>query len=343
MKHGGNKNEAARAYGIEPAEMIDLSTGISPRPYPLSLSQLDLYDLIELPQEDKAASLKNIMRKAWNVPDSANIALASGSGAIISLIPYLYKGTMRQVYCPQPVYSEHQIAWQRSGFDICSYSAGSLSIIGSEIDPEQTAAIITVQPGNPMGHCASPDAWLSLMEKAAAHDIMLVVDEAFIDLMPEQSLVPYLGQKGMVVIRSFGKFFGLAGVRLGAAIGHPDDITALEDLLGPWPVSAMAVQFGAEAICDRVWADDQREWCAAQMTSLKKGLMARGITIIGGTDLYVLIEIEEAKTLQDNLARAGFWTRIFEHYPNWMRLGLAKDDATTTRFLTALDNALNKA
>ena len=339
MKHGGNKNEAARVYGIEPVEMIDLSTGISPRPYPLSLSQLDLSDLIELPQEDKATSLKKIMRKAWNVPDSADIALASGSGALISLIPYLYKGAMRQVYCPDPVYSEHQMAWQRAGFSMMPYEAGAIP----DIDLNKTAAIIAVQPGNPMGHCASPQAWLALMEHAAAHNVMMIVDEAFIDLMPEQSLAPYLGQKGLIVIRSFGKFFGLAGVRLGAAIGHPDDITALEDLLGPWPVSAMAVQFGAEAISDHAWADDQRGWCAGQMATLKKGLMARGITIIGGTDLYVLIEVEDAKTLQDNLARAGFWTRIFEHYPHWMRLGLAKDDVTTTRFLTALDNALNKA
>lgn len=337
MKHGGNKNEAARAYGIEPAEMIDLSTGISPNPYPLSLSQLDLSDLIELPQEDKAASLKNIMRKAWSVPDSAEIALASGSGALISLIPHIHKGDMRQVYCPEPAYSEHPMAWQRAGFRMIPYEAGTIP----EIYLNKTAAIIAVQPGNPMGHCASPDAWLELMEKAAAHKVMIIMDEAFIDLMPEQSLVPYLGRKGLIVIRSFGKFYGLAGVRLGAAIGHPDDITALEDLLGPWPVSAMAVQFAAEAMSDHGWADDQRDWCATQMASLKKELMARGITIIGGTDLYVLIEIEDAKTLQDKLARAGFWTRIFEHYPNWMRLGLARDDAATTRFLKALDKALD--
>lgn len=335
MKHGGNKNQAATAYGIQPAEMIDLSTGISPRAYPLDLSQLALSDLIELPQADDARNLEKVMRDAWQVPDSASIALASGSGAIISLIPHLCQTESRLVYCPEPVYSEHQIAWQRAGFELISYPAGTIP----QIHPEKTAAVIAVQPGNPMGHCADAEDWVELMQIAAAHNIMLVMDEAFIDLMPEQSLVPHLGQKGVVVIRSLGKFYGLAGVRLGAAIGHQDDMAALEALMGPWAVSTMALRFGAQAISDHGWADDQRSWLTARMAFIQDGLSQRGITIIGGTDLYCLIQVADAQRLQDDLARQGFWTRIFEYNPRWMRLGLAQDDATMARFLAALDNA----
>ena len=335
MKHGGNKNQAATVYGIQPAEMIDLSTGISPRAYPLDLSQLALSDLIELPQANDAQNLEKVMRDAWQVPDSASIALAPGSGAIISLIPHLYQRNNRLVYCPAPVYSEHQIAWQRAGFELISYPAGTIP----QINPEKTAAVIAVQPGNPMGHCADAEDWVELMQIAAAHNIMLVIDEAFIDLMPEKSLVPHLGQKGVVVIRSLGKFYGLAGVRLGAAIGHHDDIAALEALMGPWAVSTMALRFGAQAISDHGWADDQRSWLTARMAFLQDGLTQRGITIIGGTDLYCLIEVDDAQRLQDDLARQGFWTRIFEYNPRWMRLGLAQDDATMARFLSALDNA----
>ena len=335
MEHGGNKNQAATVYGIQPAEMIDLSTGISPRAYPLDLSQLALSDLIELPQANDARNLEKVMRDAWQVPDSASIALAPGSGAIISLISHLYQRNNRLVYCPAPVYSEHQIAWQRAGFELISYPAGTIP----QINPEKTAAVIAVQPGNPMGHCADAEDWVELMQIAAAHNIMLVIDEAFIDLMPEKSLVPHLGQKGVVVIKSLGKFYGLAGVRLGAAIGHHDDIAALEALMGPWAVSTTALRFGAQAISDHGWADDQREWLTARMAFLQDGLTQRGITIIGGTDLYCLIEVDDAQRLQDGLARQGFWTRIFEYNPRWMRLGLAQDDATMARFLSALDNA----
>ena len=344
MKHGGNKNQAAAVYGLQPTEMIDLSTGISPRAYPLDLSQLALSDLIELPQANDAQNLEKVMRDAWQIPDSASLALAPGSGAVISLIPHLCpteigQAECRLVYCPEPVYSEHQIAWQRAGFELISYPAGTIPKINSE----KTAAVIAVQPGNPMGHCADVQDWLGLMDIATANNIMLVIDEAFIDLMPEKSLVPHLGQKGVVAIRSLGKFYGLAGLRLGAAIGHHDDMTALEALMGPWAVSTMALRFGADAISDHGWADDQRAWLTARMDFLKDGLTQRGITIIGGTDLYCLIEIADAQRLQDGLARQGFWTRIFEYNPRWMRLGLAQDDATMARFLAALDQSQDNA
>ena len=335
MQHGGNKTAAARAYGVEPSEMIDLSTGISPRPYPLDLGAFELSDLIELPQAEDAEHLTQVMTSSWHIPDSAKLALASGSGAIISLMPHLYQGDKRHVYCPEPVYSEHVIAWQNAGYTIITYDAGAIP----DVDWGRAAAILAVQPGNPMGHIAPPSDWLALMSDAAAHNVMVIFDEAFIDLAPQLSLIPHMGQKGQIVIRSFGKFYGLAGVRLGAAIGHPDDITALYHLMGPWAVSTMALRFGAAAIADHAWADDQRRWLSDRMTFLKEGLAARNVTIVGGTDLYLLIDVADAARLQDDLARQGFWTRIFDSNPRWMRLGLAHDDAIMARFLTAWDHA----
>ncbi len=333
MKHGGNKHQAAALYGMQAADMIDLSTGISPRAYPLNLEMVSLDDLIDLPQATDEDLLINAMKYGWSVPDSAEIALAPGSGIIISLLPHIYSGKKRTVLCPWPVYSEHEFAWRQAGFTIMHYDAGEIPTL--EID--DLAAVIAVQPGNPMGHVAPAEAWQHMLAEAAAQDVMVVIDEAFIDLTPDQSLVQYLGQPGMVVIRSLGKFYGLAGLRLGAAAGHKNDMTAITRLMGPWAVSTLALKYGAAAIADHDWADAQRHWLAERMSFLKDGLAQRGVNIIGGCDLYCLIEIDDAAAIQDGLAKRGFWTRIFDYNPGWMRIGLAQDDVMMSKFFAAWD------
>jgi cobalamin biosynthetic protein CobC len=333
MEHGGNKIQAARLFGFQPSEMIDLSTGISPRSYPLDPSQFTTEDLIALPQAEDEQHLVQIMRSTWSVADSADITLGPGSSVLISLLPHLYHGRAHRVLCPNPGYTEHEIAWRDAGFTIVTYAAGEVPAV--EFD--QVAAIVAVQPGNPMGNIAQVAAWKDLMDQAALHDVMVVMDEAFIDLMPEYSLAPHLGQKGCVVVRSLGKFYGLAGVRLGAALGHPDDMASMRRQMGPWAVSTMALHYGAQAIADTAWADDQRRWLSERMSSLKSGLADRGVTILGSTNLYCLIEVNEAAQIQEGLAKQGFWTRIFNENPRWIRLGLAVDDDVTARFFTAWD------
>ena len=336
MKHGGNISQAARHFGFQPTEMIDLSTGISPRAYPVDLNRFTADDLIQLPQDDDAGRLMRIMDDAWSVPDSVKIALAPGSGLIISLLPGLcrdvYAEGRKVVLCPSPVYGEHRDAWQDAGFDVRNYPAGSVPMIDDDC-----AAVIAVQPGNPMGGLRPVDDWLPLLNDAATRQVMVVMDEAFIDLRPDKSLIPQMGQQGQVVIRSLGKFYGLAGLRLGAAAGHPDDMARFSRMMGPWPVSSLALQIGAMAIGDHDWADRQRQWLSEHMQAMMSGLTARGMPIIGGTDLYCLINAGDAAALQDHLGKAGFWTRIFEDNPTWMRLGIPLDDVIMTRFFTALD------
>lgn len=338
MKHGGNITQAAAQYGFQDAEMIDLSTGISPHPYALDLTGFSGRRWRDLPQVEDEDQLKSIMRARWSVPDSAEIALAPGSGLLINLIPRM-RGAAT-VMMPDPVYSEHDIAWRQEGHDVQYYPAASLPHIAEDAP----LLAVSVQPGNPLGNILPPEEWGQLLDHAAATDGLLVMDEAFIDLMPSHSLMPRAGQRGLIILRSLGKFYGLAGLRLGAAIGHADDINQLTAMMGPWAVSTPTLDFAKQALADDDWPDQQRQWLRHQMTQLTDMLIGAGLKMIGGTDLYCLIETKDhAATLHHQLATSGIWTRIFDHHPNWIRIGLPADDAEFQRVKDAVKASVHNS
>jgi cobalamin biosynthetic protein CobC len=357
MKHGGNITEAAARFGFQPDEMIDLSTGISPRSFSVDLSVVTAERLRALPQEIDIEAVKNLMRKRWDVPDSAKIALAPGSGLLINLIPRLRVprlgsagGLKSVVAMPDPVYSEHAAAWQAEGHRLIRYEASGLPAYNPSGLPAYNPSglpahnhgdiIVAVQPGNPKGNCLAPDDWAVVLDHILSPSSkagLVVVDEAFIDLMPEKSLMRFAGRKGLIILRSLGKFYGLAGLRLGAAIGHDDDIARLDEMMGPWAVSTVALDLAMQVLADLHWADEQRLWLAAQGAALRDVLTRAGLDIIGGTDLYCLVDAgAEAAACHHHLAKQGIWTRIFEERPTWIRFGLPKDDHDRARLAAAL-------
>ena len=332
MKHGGNITQAAAQYGFQDAVMIDLSTGINPQAYGLDLAGVSARRWRDLPQAEDEAQLKSIMRKRWSVPDSAAIALAPGSGLLINLIPRLRPAAT--VMMPDPVYSEHDAAWRLEGHDVQYYPAAELP----ELADDAARLAVSVQPGNPLGNILPPEDWGHWLDHAASTHGLVVMDEAFIDLMPSHSLMPRAGQRGLIILRSLGKFYGLAGLRLGAAIGHADDIDQLAAMMGPWAVSTPTLDFANQALADDDWPDQQRQWLRAQMVRMRDLLAGAGLKVIGGTDLYCLIDAEEnAEILHQKLAKFGIWTRVFDHHPSWMRIGLPGNDDEFHRVKDAVE------
>ena len=337
MDHGGNFMAAAKAYGFDYAEIIDLSTGIAPYAYPLDGIDMSGQHWRDLPQMETEQALIAAMKAYWGCDSSAGLLLTPGSGVVISLAALLRPQTT--VLCPDPSYSEHEIAWTHHGHRIKHYPAGAIPQLTAEAQADAQAdakVVITVQPGNPTGHIHPPEDWDFVIDQMAERDGLLIVDEAFIDLMPEFSMASRAGRKGLLVIRSFGKFYGLAGLRLGAVMGHDDDITRLRQMLGPWAVSTPALEIGLKAISDHAWADEQRQVLAQNMARLNAMLIEVGLTPCGGTDLYSLINLDDAKTLHDHLAKHGIWTRIFDYNPHWMRFGLPADEGQWQRLQSAL-------
>lgn len=296
--HGGGLDAAIAAFGGSRADWLDLSTGINPVPYPMPNLPADAWTA--LPDEAAFARLYALARSFWNVPDDASIIGATGASAIIAALPRVIP--QGDVCIPGPTYNEHGAAFAASGWHMNQ-------------DPSHT--LVAVHPNNPDGHI-----W-QISDLDATYTI---IDESFCDVTPDQSLIHLASRSGTVVLKSFGKFWGLAGLRLGFAIGDPAIIASLTDLLGPWQISGPALSIGAEALSDPVWADDTRARLARDATRLDTLLTQNGAKLIGGTSLFRLYQVENAQTAQDHLARHHIWSRVFPYDPTWLRLGLPAPD-----------------
>lgn len=296
--HGGGLDAAIAAFGGSRADWLDLSTGINPVPYPMPNLPADAWTA--LPDEAAFARLYALARSFWNVPDDASIIGATGASAIIAALPRVIP--QGDVCIPGPTYNEHGAAFAASGWHMNQ-------------DPSHT--LVAVHPNNPDGHI-----W-QISDLDATYTI---IDESFCDVTPDQSLIHLASRSGTVVLKSFGKFWGLAGLRLGFAIGDPAIIASLTDLLGPWQISGPALSIGAEALSDPVWADDTRARLARDATRLDTLLTQNGAKLIGGTSLFRLYQVENAQTAQDHLAQHHTWSRVFPYDPTWLRLGLPAPD-----------------
>jgi len=187
--------------------------------------------------------------------------------------------------------------------------------------PDDTEVLVAVNPNNPDGICHAPETLLKIERRLASLGGWLIVDEAFADVTPEIGLSAHCEREGLILLRSFGKFFGLAGVRLGFALTHPETADRLNRALGPWAVSGPACTVGTRALEDTTWIEATRKSLAAGRLRLETLLQGHGLEIVGGTDLFVLTRSEGARNLHNHLARTGIWTRAFTQHPSWLRFG----------------------
>ena len=295
--HGGGIDAAIATYGGARDGWIDLSTGINPVAYPLPAMPADAWTA--LPDAAAFATLYDAARAFWNVPDRAEVLAAPGASALIARIPSLE--LPGRVEITAPTYNEHAAAF---------YAAGWIS--GTH------GARVIVHPNNPDGRVWDADE----LDKTS----LTVIDESFCDVMPEASLVHLATRPGVVVLKSFGKFWGLAGMRLGFAIAAPETIARLGAMIGPWAVSGPALATGAAALRDQAWTSDTRGRLAQDAARLDGVMIAAGATIIGGTDLFRLYDVDSAARWQDRLAKSHIWSRVFPYSETYLRLGLPGPD-----------------
>lgn len=295
LDHGGRIDAAAIEYGGNRDDWLDLSTGINPVPY--SIPELDNQSWAALPDELANQRLLSAARRFWNVPDQAAIIAVPGASAAIANIPRLRPaGT---AYIPGPTYNEHRASFQAAGWSV------------AEKLPAQ--ACVFVHPNNPDGRVWNGDA---------APGILRIIDESFCDIMPDASLIRHSTKLGTLILKSFGKFWGLAGLRLGFVIGAPSMIGELTQMLGPWPVSGPALNIGTAALNDQEWADKTRQRLVQDAERLDDLMKAKGAKVVGGTTLFRLYRVDDAASWQDKLARHHIWSRIFPYDSRWIRLGL---------------------
>jgi cobalamin biosynthesis protein CobC len=324
--HGGRIDTAARLYPAAPRPWIDLSTGINPVAWPVP--QIPLVRYQRLPWAREIAAMTEAAAAAYGMPANAAMVPVPGSELAIRLLPRLL-GSGR-VGILIPTYGSHEAAWRDAGAE--------LHELVSLPDPtrREFETLVVVNPNNPDGRVL-PRADLAAFAQAwTATGRRLIVDEAFADVRPDLSMLALPELPGRtVVLRSLGKFFGLAGLRVGFVAAAEPEASAWRGLLGDWPVSGPACEIATLALRDSAWIAATRQRLAADRSRLDAVLGRAGLKLLGGTDLFALFEAKHGIDLLDHFARAGILVRGFDAAPRHYRFGLPADQAAWQRLEAA--------
>lgn len=312
-EHGGNIDVARQRFGGAADDWIDLSTGINRVPYPNVAVEPRHWSA--LPSRSEIESLHAAARQVYAT--DAPIVAMGGAQAAIQLLPQLASRGRARVLAP--TYNEYAAVLSAAGWDVAEVSELA-ALAGADI-------AIVVNPNNPDGRHHDRRELLTLLPRVGR----LVIDESFADAVPGISLASEAGRAGLLILRSVGKFYGLAGLRLGFALGSEADVAALAAMAGPWPVSGVAIVIGQRALLDHDWAKATAARLADDCARLDAQARSQGWTLLGGTPLFRLYDVGNALAVQEKLARAQIWSRVFQHKPGWLRLGLPGSEAEWSR------------
>ncbi|GAW34615.1 threonine-phosphate decarboxylase [Roseovarius sp. A-2] len=318
--HGGNLDAAMHRFGGDRAQWIDLSTGINPVPYPMP--PLSRHAVVELPTTSDMTALREAAATCYGT--RAHVTPLAGAQAAIQAVPHLSAPGRARVL--SPTYNEHAAALRARGWTVDEVrDLGALA--GAD-------CAVVVTPNNPDGARHDPARLAAL----AAHVGLLVVDESFADPEPALSLAPRLhaGPENILVLRSFGKFYGLAGLRLGFTLSSGEIARTLAAMAGPWPISGPAIEVALRALTDSAWRAETTARLARDAARLDALGLRAGWSLVGGTPLFRTYVTPDAAAAQERLARHRIWSRIFPYSRHWLRLGLAGSEAEWTRLESAL-------
>lgn len=309
FRHGGRLREAMAAYPDAPRPWLDLSTGINPESWPGPRATAD--DLRRLPDPHALADLEAEAARAFGVTDPGRVVAAPGAEAALRLLPGLIGGG--EVALLAPIYGGHVEAW----------ASLTPSLVSSLRDPraERADVLVLANPNNPDGRRIERDALATLAADRSSQGRWTLVDESFVEVALELSVAD-LEIDRLVTLRSFGKFYGLPGARLGFFIGNKVFSREFRALLGDWPVSADALALGLGAYADDAWRSSSQAWLAAQAQAVDAALLAAGLETVGGCDLFRWVATPDAQGLFSRLCEQGVLTRPFADRPDRLRVGL---------------------
>jgi cobalamin biosynthetic protein CobC len=322
LEHGGRLRAAAKHWTIPLADWLDLSTGIAPWSYPVAIDEAAWQ---RLPEEDDG--LEAAAARYYGHP--APLPLP-GSQAAIQWLPRLFPPGIAVL--PAPTYGEYAPAWRAAGHEVREVAASDLDTAAADAD-----VVMLANPNNPTGTRRDADFLRALAARLAQRGGWLVVDEAFADAVPAAALAAEAGtaQANIIVLRSLGKFFGLAGARVGFLCAAPELSAQLAEALGPWSVAHPSRQAAMQALADTEWQAAQRLRLAVASERLGELLARHGLASAEGGHLFRYVPTSRAAALHDFLARRGILVRRFDR-PDAVRIGLPAVDADWQRLESAL-------
>lgn len=322
--HGGGLDVAINKHGGEKSDWLDLSTGINPNPYPVY--GVDPMSWNRLPDVNAMSILLNSARAYYRIGDGVDICAANGTQAIIDILPRAFD--CKRVGIFTPTYNEHAHVWQKLGSEVVELEHGS--VLAGNLN-----ALVIVNPNNPDAKIYETSEVLKFASEMQKTGGIVIVDEAFCDTSPEKSIVPNL-PSNVIVLKSFGKFFGLAGLRLGFAVGAPKLLEKLKKQIGPWAVSGPALQIGSRAFADTNWINYAITALEVLSSKQSKILGSCGFKIEGENPLFIYASHLNAQAIYEQLAECHILTRPFLQYPEKLRFGICANKEQLERFEKAL-------
>ena len=328
--HGGRLAAARSLFPDVPQPWVDLSTGINPRSYPAPRASQRARN--RLPEPAELARLEAVAAAAFGVTDPARVVATAGTECALRLLPQIVN--LRASVIVGPTYGSHADAWTRAG-------ALTQTIVLEEVraHAERAACLTIVNPNNPDGCSVERSRLLELHDSLARHGGTLIVDEAFAEVVPEISVAAEAGAAAapkLIVLRSFGKFFGLAGLRLGFIVAATPLAATIRGLIGEWPVSSDALAAGLAAYADVRWMNRERTLLEKSAQRLDALLTLNGFELAGGTSLFRLARAPDARERFTRLLAAGILVRPFDYAPDLLRFGLPRGREQWRRLAAAL-------
>ncbi|HFD86123.1 MAG TPA: threonine-phosphate decarboxylase [Gammaproteobacteria bacterium] len=321
LEHGGRLRHAARRFSIPVADWLDLSTGINPLGWPVPVIPASCWQ--RLPEADD-----RLTEVAKDYYGASSLLPVAGSQQAIQALPRLRSAC--RVGMLSPAYAEHAHAWRSCGHRVVPLRADRIDETLPCLD-----VLLLIHPNNPTGQCYEPGQLLEWHQQLAARGGWLLVDEAFMDCRPEQSLARQSGREGLIVLRSPGKFFGLAGARVGFVLGEQALLQRLEALLGPWTISHPSRWVAAAALSDVGWQQQTGIRLRRCGIRLRELLTACSLPPAGGCELFQWVVTADAGKIFEALARQGILIRQFEE-PASLRFGLPGTEDDWFRLESAL-------
>jgi len=319
LEHGGNLDQAMAEYGHRRPDWLDLSTGINPHPFPVPPIPPARWH--RLPEPDHG-----LTQAATDYYGSDAVMPVPGSQAAIQALPGIVGG--RQVGILWPTYGEHAAAWQH-------HNPVKVSPATLESAAECLDTLVVVNPNNPTGERIGRARLMHCHARLAERGGTLIVDEAFADTDPTDSVSDLSGRPGLIVLRSLGKFFGLAGARVGFLLGPEPVRDAMAERLGPWCLGGPAQFAATTALLDLDWQDTMRVQLQEVSARLDTLLMAHGAPARHGCALFRWVPTPDARLWQTHFARSAVWVRAFD-MPTALRFGLPADNTGWARLDAAL-------
>lgn len=323
LLHGGDLEVFGRQHPGAPRPLIDLSTGINPDAYEVGI---DMDWMTRLPGQSDDEACRAAFATYTGI-DQGLVHVMPGTQAIISGMPYLFH--QKRIAVLSPTYGEHEASWWAAGHTVATYPASEVLTADADI-------IVVTNPNNPDGYVFNAEALRACQARQRERDGWLIVDEAFVDCTPELSVTTEVQDGGLLILRSFGKFFGLAGLRLGFLLGPAEIAAPLLERLGPWGVSTPALRVAAKAYGDATWIVETRKHLSGQMDRLRARVIPLLGTEIGRTPLFMLLDCVDAGAEAAQLADLGIFVRTFPNMQNYLRLGLPGEPWAWDRLETAL-------